>query len=587
MLSVKTGIKIGKSVCCLLMIACSWMFAFSVHAASTFTNPIYENGADPWLMFYKGNYYVATTTWSSQIAMRKSPTLAGLADAEPVNVWSETDSTRCCNFWAFEFHRLKGPDGWRWYMLYVSGRSGTYDYQHISVLESVGDDPMGPYQYKGSPMEDSYNIDGSYLSYKGHLYLMYSKWDGDEQKDFMVELSNPWTVKTGSSPIVLTHPEYDWERVGLNVNEGPEALIHNDKLFIVYSASYCNTPDYKLGMLELTGSNPMNPDDWTKSTDPVFVKGNGVYGPGHNGFFTSPDGKENWLVYHGNANETDGCGTTRSLRAQPYTWNTDGTPNFGEPVASGTAVTVPSGENGPLVVKPLSPAMLITTRNTAHTTAGQTAGKLEHHKVIIDPIANGVYRLANEKGLYLTDSTCTAQDHFAAWQNKACQTWKFVEQTNGTFQIANSATGELYTGCTETSCENWSLSPVKSVAVVSAQSGKVLTVSDTVTVQESWRDNDTQKWQFELTDDGYVTLAPQSGSACATGTDSGLVMGDCSADSAKWFLRPLTTGGYQLVSKATSQVLDLHNCLLSDGTSVSTYSNLNNICQRYYLRDIK
>jgi GH43 family beta-xylosidase len=583
MLSVKTGINIGKFVYCLVMIACSLMISISAHAAkTTFSNPIYENGADPWLMYYKGNYYVATTTWSSQIAMRKSPTLAGLANAEPVNVWAETDSSRCCNFWAFEFHRLKGPSGWRWYMLYVSGRSGTYDYQHISVLESVGDDPMGPYQYKGSPMADSYNIDGSYLSYKDHLYLMYSKWDGDEQKDFMVELSDPWTVKTGSTPIVLTHPEYDWERVGLNVNEGPEALIHNDKLFMVYSASYCNTPDYKLGMLELTGSNPMNPDDWTKSSEPVFTKGNGVYGPGHNGFFTSPDGKENWLVYHGNASASEGCGTTRSLRAQPYTWNSDGTPNFGEPVASGTEIAVPSGENGPLIVKPESPAILLTTINTAK----KSSGKTEHRKVIIDPIANGVYRLANESGLYLSDSTCTAQDHFAAWKNQDCQKWTFTDVGDGTLQIV-SATGEIFKGCSATSCENWSLTPVKPVAIVSAQSGKVLTVSDTVTVQKPWSDADTQKWQFEKTDDGYVTLAAQSGSTCATGTDSGLVMGDCTADNAKWYLRPLTAGGYELVAKATEQVLDLQNCLLNDDTPISTYSNLNNICQRYYLRDIK
>lgn len=82
----------------------------ATEASGIFTNPLFPNGADPWLEYWDGNYYLTTTTWTSQLVMRKSPTLAGLADATPVNVWSSTDPERCCNFWAFEFHRLKGPN---------------------------------------------------------------------------------------------------------------------------------------------------------------------------------------------------------------------------------------------------------------------------------------------------------------------------------------------------------------------------------------------------------------------------------------------------------------------------------------------
>ena len=88
-----------------------------IRKSGTFTNPLFPNGADPWLEYWDGNYYLTTTTWTSELVMRKAPTLAGLADATPVNVWSSTDPERCCNFWAFEFHRLKGPDGYRWYMM--------------------------------------------------------------------------------------------------------------------------------------------------------------------------------------------------------------------------------------------------------------------------------------------------------------------------------------------------------------------------------------------------------------------------------------------------------------------------------------
>ena len=34
----------------------------------------------------------------------------------------------------------------------------------------------------------------------------------------------------------------------------------------------------------------------------------------------------------------------RTTRAQKFTWNADGTPNFGVPVALGTQLAVPSGE---------------------------------------------------------------------------------------------------------------------------------------------------------------------------------------------------------------------------------------------------
>ncbi|MEV4631018.1 family 43 glycosylhydrolase [Micromonospora sp. NPDC049523] len=68
------------------------------------------------------------------------------------------------------------------------------------------------------------------------------------------------------------------------------------------------------------------------------------FAPGHNGFFTSPDGTESWIVYHANDSAGGGCDMNRSTRAQRFTWNADGTPNFGIPARLGTALTVPSGE---------------------------------------------------------------------------------------------------------------------------------------------------------------------------------------------------------------------------------------------------
>ena len=103
---------------------------------------------------------------------------------------------------------------------------------------------------------------------------------------------------------------------------------------------------YKLGLLTLTGSNPLSSGSWTKTPTPVFQRSdaNSVYAPGHNGFFTSPDGTEDWIVYHANDSVHGGCDMNRSTRAQRFTWNADGTPDFGTPARLGVRLDAPSGE---------------------------------------------------------------------------------------------------------------------------------------------------------------------------------------------------------------------------------------------------
>jgi GH43 family beta-xylosidase len=122
-------------------------------------------------------------------------------------------------------------------------------------------------------------------------------------------------------------------------------LMRNGKLFIVYSGSGCWTDNYALGLLTFNGQeNLLDSSAWSKSINPVFVQSteNGVYAPGHNSFFLSPDGTENWILYHANSEPNQGCGIHRSPRAQKFSWNADGTPNFGVPVKPGEPIPIPS-----------------------------------------------------------------------------------------------------------------------------------------------------------------------------------------------------------------------------------------------------
>jgi hypothetical protein len=74
--------------------------------AGTFTNPL-NAGADPWMLYYEGNYYL-TTTQGSCIRMWKAPTLEGLKTAKGVTVWKDDDPTRSHGVWAPEFHSWTG-----------------------------------------------------------------------------------------------------------------------------------------------------------------------------------------------------------------------------------------------------------------------------------------------------------------------------------------------------------------------------------------------------------------------------------------------------------------------------------------------
>jgi GH43 family beta-xylosidase len=84
--------------------------------------------------------------------------------------------------------------------------------------------------------------------------------------------------------------------------------------------------------------------NWTKTPTPVFSKTSVVFGPGHNSWTKSPDGTEDWLVYHANAGSGQGCGNQRTTRIQKITWDSNDMPILGQPIATSSPVTRPSGE---------------------------------------------------------------------------------------------------------------------------------------------------------------------------------------------------------------------------------------------------
>ncbi len=320
---------------------------------NTFTNPLLPSGPDPWVA-QKDGYYYYTHTLGNKVALWKTSKMDELKNAVPVTVWAPPINTAYSNdIWAPELHYLDN----KWYIYVAADSSGINSTHRIYVLENAATDPTtGTWTLKGklTDVTNKWAIDASVFTYNNIEYIIWSGWQGDvdgEQDIFISKLSNPYTI--GSERVLISKPTFGWETKitsGINVivNEGPEALINSsNKLFLTFSAGGCWSDDYALGLLSLKdGGDPLNAADWTKNADPVFTKNTsgGAFGPGHNGFFNSPDGTEDWIIYHANNSSGQGCGDARNPRMQKFTWNSDGTPNFGMPVAIGTKINKPSGE---------------------------------------------------------------------------------------------------------------------------------------------------------------------------------------------------------------------------------------------------
>jgi GH43 family beta-xylosidase len=318
-----------------------------VKTETTFTNPLLTSGPDPWVV-QKDSFYYYTHTLGNRLGLAKTKAVSQIKYSPLATVWMPTLGTAyAANIWAPELHFING----KWYFYFAADDARDINHR-LYVLENAAADPLtGTWVFKGkiSDTSDKWAIDGTVLEYNGQQYFIWSGWRGENdpgiQQLYIARMTNPWTL--AGERVMLSEPVYPWEKNGL-VNEGPQVLKNsNGRVFLVYSASGCWTDDYALGLLTLKdGGNPLNPTDWTKRPTPIFRTnaGSKAYGPGHNSFFKSPDGKEDWIIYHANSAPSQGCGDTRNPRMQPFTWNADGTPNFGEPIATGTNIPRPSGE---------------------------------------------------------------------------------------------------------------------------------------------------------------------------------------------------------------------------------------------------
>lgn len=316
-------------------------------------NPVAPRHADPWIYHHTDGHYYMTGSVPAydRIEIIKAETIQGLAMAEPVVVWRKHDEGPMSrHIWAPELHYVDG----KWYIHFAAGREDEPFAIRMYVLENDSPDPTrGEWVEKGrlETNWESFSLDATTFEHRGTRYLVWAQNDPEIEGNtnlYIAEMETPWTIR--GEQVMLTYPEYEWERQGYLVNEGAAVLKRNGRIFITYSGS-ATDHRYAMGLLTSDAdADLMDPESWTKSRWPVFRSSarNHVWGPGHNSFTTSKDGSEVLMVYHARPyREIEGNSLydpNRMARVQRLEFDDDGTPLFGEPVPLGPHVIDPDPE---------------------------------------------------------------------------------------------------------------------------------------------------------------------------------------------------------------------------------------------------
>ncbi len=314
------------------------------HNAGTFMNPIGPK-ADPFMTYYHGRYYLVEANGDNTIRMRSAASIGSLYGATPQIIWTENDPSRNQDIWAPSFFTFND----HWYV-YWTGDDGNIGNHRMRVLESDGLLSQGAVLNSSYHFKSTLNDPNSVLGIDGipfvHNNQMYFVWAAGYCCGFdtlrLSTMSNPFALSGTSVALNVDSCE--------GVAEAPSTIHRNGRTWLVYSVCDTGKPEYQLKMESINdGADPMNPGNW-QDWGTVFQSNSGVgtWSVGSNGFFQSPDGTQDWIVYHGKDTGASGNDTYshRITRAQQFTWNGDGSPNFGSPVGLGVPLAVPSGDPG-------------------------------------------------------------------------------------------------------------------------------------------------------------------------------------------------------------------------------------------------
>ena len=270
--------------------------------------PFIEQRADPYVYRHTdGKYYfTASVPAYDKIVLRRADSLKELQTAEEAVIWTKHESGEMSkHVWAPELHYLDG----KWYVYFAAGERDNIWKIRPFVLECADADPItGTWVEKGKMQRsdddvysfEAFSLDATVFEHRGQRYYIWA-----EKVSVGIQISNLYIArmesptKLATAQVLLTTPDYDWERRDIWVNEGPAVLKKNGRIFVTSSAS-ATGECYCMGLLSIgEDEDLLDPRAWKKERYPVLTSSKDVslYGPGHNSFTTLEDGSY-VCVYH-------------------------------------------------------------------------------------------------------------------------------------------------------------------------------------------------------------------------------------------------------------------------------------------------
>ena len=298
--------------------------------------------ADPYVVKAENGYYfTASVPAYDRIVLRFSKTLDGLATAEEKTIWEKHESGPMSeHIWAPEMHFLFGA----WYIYFAASEAEDIWKLRPYVLKCTGLNPLEDEWIELGKMQrseddpfsfEAFSLDATVFEDAGRWYYVWAEKVGVGR-----QVSNLYIAemedgnKLSTAQVLLTTPDYAWERHEFWVNEGPAVIKHNDYLFLTFSASDTSAA-YCVGLMRAKlGSDFLDPRSWEKFNKPV-LKSNiekGLYGPGHNCFVKDENGND-VIVFHTRTTDKLICDNplydpNRHAMKRIVEWSEDGLPIF-------------------------------------------------------------------------------------------------------------------------------------------------------------------------------------------------------------------------------------------------------------------
>lgn len=249
---------------------------------------------DPQILLYEDTYYCYATSSSEGFMVWQSDDLVHWS--EPHLCFRAVESWGKSHFWAPEVIHHNGK-----FVMHYTAMSRELNSLRLGV--AVADHPAGPFiDVHGRPMFDfGYAaIDGSALVCDEGNFFYFSRDCSENYVDgvktsqtYCIRMNDDLTEVVGE-PELMTSPVEPFERKSLAMdephlwNEGPCVIFRGGKYIMNYSANHYASNDYAICLAY--ADHPMGP--WHKSTNnPVLSCRAGLFGAGHNAFFTDKSGR--------------------------------------------------------------------------------------------------------------------------------------------------------------------------------------------------------------------------------------------------------------------------------------------------------